>query len=309
MLSGEVAERMISAPTFAEAARIASEHGFEDMSTFSVPKIERALAKRLDDEIADIAKLAPQKELIDIFRIKYDYHNLKVLVKSEDEADHRLLVNSGRVSPEVMIRAFEEDDFASFPEIMERAAKSARSVLARSQNPQLSDFEIDRAYFEELSLLASSCGNDFIQGYIKLLIDSANLRTAVRAVRMGKDTEFLSQVLVEGGNISAESIAEHAVEDRDRFAALYERTVLEKSAKLGVSAMDGGAMTEFELAVDNEVFGYLKEAAMLPFGAGVVAKYIANFETSITALRMILTGRSSGLEPEIIRERLRDIDA
>ena len=32
-------------------------------------------------------------------------------------------------------------------------------------------------------------------------------------------------------------------------------------------------------------------------------------ETEITAIRMILSGRLAGIEPSVIRERLRDINA
>ena len=37
--------------------------------------------------------------------------------------------------------------------------------------------------------------------------------------------------------------------------------------------------------------------------------YLAAVEGEITAVRMILTGKLSGIEPETIRERLRDLYA
>lgn len=58
------------------------------------------------------------------------------------------------------------------------------------------------------------------RAYIKALIDSANLRTAVRAVEWARTLKFLSEFLVEGAEIFAESIAEHAVEDRDDCGSL-----------------------------------------------------------------------------------------
>ena len=48
---------------------------------------------------------------------------------------------------------------------------------------------------------------------------------------------------------------------------------------------------------------------MIPFGAEPVAEYLALLEGEITAARMILTGRLAGIDAEVIRERLRDINA
>ena len=44
-------------------------------------------------------------------------------------------------------------------------------------------------------------------------------------------------------------------------------------------------------------------------GSAEEAEYLALLEGEITAARMILTGRLAGIEPEVIRERLRDINA
>ena len=91
--------------------------------------------------------------------------------------------------------------------------------------------------------------------------------------------------------------------------ATYIEHVVENAAALGAQAMKGGAMTAFELECDNAVSAYLAGAKMIPFGAEPVAEYLALLESEITAARMILTGRLGGIEPEVIRERLRDINA
>ena len=38
----------------------------------------------------------PEKELLDVFRIKYDYHNIKVLLKAPEGAE-RLLMDAGTI--------------------------------------------------------------------------------------------------------------------------------------------------------------------------------------------------------------------
>ena len=46
--------------------------------------------------------------------------------------------------------------------------------------------------------------------------------------------------------------------------------------------------------------------AMRSFGAAHVSAYLAAMENETTAARMILTGRLAGLQPAVIRERLRE---
>ena len=78
---------------------------------------------------------------------------------------------------------------------------------------------------------------------------------------------------------------------------------------LGAEAMMGGQLSDFELECDNAVSAYLSQAKTKPFGIEPAAEYLALLESEITAARMILTGRLAGIEPEVIRERLRDINA
>ena len=59
----------------------------------------------------------------------------------------------------------------------------------------------------------------------------------------------------------------------------------------------------------HAVATYLTGAKMIPFGPEPVAEYLALLESEITAARTILTGRLGGIDPDVIRERLRDINA
>ncbi|MFR3291044.1 MAG: V-type ATPase subunit [Lachnospiraceae bacterium] len=114
--------------------------------------------------------------------------------------------------------------------------------------------------------------------------------------------------LAPGGFADRENLAA-AAESGDGLAAIFASTCLEHAAALGAEAMKGGPLTDFELACDNGVSAYLSQAKTKPFGIEPAAEYLALLEGEITAARMILTGRLAGIEPEVIRERLRDINA
>ena len=309
MLSRDKAERMLDAPNFEDAAKMLTDSGYEDMSQMSVKQIETALSDRRAAVFHELETLIPNTAALDLFRLKYDYHNAKVLVKSEamHRNDASLLSSSGRVAPETVQKRFQEDRLRDLPGELGSAAEEARNLLARSANPQLSDFLLDKAYFREMNALADELDSDFARGYVALLADSTNLRSAVRILRMGKDIGYLQEALVAGGSVSEERLTQGI--SGEGLASVFAGTALTKAAQLGTEAVSGGTLTAFELACDNAVADYLSNAKLCSFGEESVIAYLAGTENELTAVRMILTGRLSGVPSDTIRERLRDLYA
>ena len=309
LLTRERAERMLDAGSFEECAKLLTDCGYADMSAMSAGEIEAYLSSRRDAVFAELEKLAPDRSVVDVFRMKYDYHNAKVLVKAEAVGQNgaRLMSRSGRFSPEKLSALYTEENLGQLPAVFAAAIADAKSVLARTSNPQQADFILDRAYFAEVRAAAQRAECPFLSGYAGILTDSTNLKSAVRTLRMGKDLEFMDSALIPGGSVSADRIV--AAGDRESITALFANTLLERAAAIGAEAVDGGSMTAFELACDNAVTAYLRSARLVSFGPEALIAYLAAIEGEITAVRMILTGRLAGINPDVIRERLRDMYA
>ena len=310
MLTREKAERMIDTASFDEAAKMLADCGYEDYSGMNAKQVDNALAERRAEIFAELARMSPNPETVEVFRMKYDYHNAKTLIKAEAASLERedLLSSSGRVPVQTLIKSFTEEKFTGIPPVLADAIVQAKSVLARTANPQLADFALDKAYFAELLKAARDLDSSFLTGYARILIDSANLRSAVRTMRMGKDLDFLKLALVPGGGIDVGRITASS-SSGEALAALYTNTLLADAAALGAEAVKGGRMTDFELACDNAVTAYLTKARLVAFGEAPVIAYLAAVEGEITAVRMILTGFLAGIAPDTIRERLREFYA
>ena len=304
MLSREKAERMLDAPNFEDAAKMLTDSGYEDMSQMTVKQIETALADRRAAVFHELESLVPNAAALDLFRLKYDYHNAKVLIKSDamHQNDASLLSASGRIAPDTMQKRFQEDRLRDLPGELGSAAEEAKNLLARSANPQLSDFLLDKAYFREMTGLAEALDSDFARAYVALLADSTNLRSAVRILRMGKDIGYLQEALVSGGSVSEERLIQGVA--GEGLASVFGGTALSKASQLGSEAVSGGT-----LACDNAVADYLANAKLCSFGEESVLAYLAGTENELTAVRMILTGRLAGVPSDTIRERLRDLYA
>ena len=307
MLTADRAGRMLEASGFEESAKLLGDCGYEDLSGLSASGIDAALSARRAAILAELENLVPDKELVELFRLKYDYHNAKAVLKGEAMGTDpiRLMSVSGRIEPEKLKAAYDEERISDLPPVLGAAMVEAGSTLARTANPQLADFELDEAYFTEMKAIADKLENPFLSGYVRLLIDAANLKSAVRTARMHKSADFLSSVLIKG----ATDIDRIAAADGDGLAALFAHGPLEKAAAAGAEAIAGGSMTAFELLCDNAVNAYLRSAKLISYGPEVVAAYIAAVENEITAVRMILTGSLAGVDADTIRERLRDLYA
>ena len=307
MLTRDKLERILAAGSFNDAAKLLQESGWPDMSDQTAAGVDKLLSKRREEIFAELERTIPEREVVEVFRTRYDYHNAKAIIKGEGvgaDAEH-ILSGAGTVEPKKLLEAYREEDFRDIPAILGAAMTEARGVLARTDNPQAADFVLDRAYFAQLLELAGRVTSPYLGAYVRTLIDSANIRTVVRCFRMGKDADFMRKALIDGGNVSMDFAVRGTV-TADELAELFGTTVFREAAVLGGAALEGGPMTQFEKACDNAVNAFLDTARRTGFGSEVAVGYLAAEENAITTVRMVMTGLLSGIDPERLKERLRD---
>ena len=299
-------ERMLDAPTTAEAARILTELGYEAFDPASESGLNHALLQRRLDLFEQLYRYAPEPEIIDVFKLKYDYHNLKAVIKSRDSDVSALLVDAGRVKAADLQRRYRESGSWDFlPAAMAEAAREGQRVLAETGDPQRSDALLDRAYFAEMLQLAQGTGCAYLVDYVRAGIDAANLRSVIRTLRMGRSAAFLKEFLFPGGTVSVDSALKAAV--NGEVEQTYRSTPLRAAAQAGREAVEsGGSLTEFEKLCDDAVLAQAGRARRIPFGVEVVIGFVAAREAELSAARIIMTGRMAGISADTIRERLRE---
>ncbi|MBQ4004457.1 MAG: V-type ATPase subunit [Firmicutes bacterium] len=304
MIGADAFARMAEAENAQAAAKIAEEYGYTDLDLSTPQTVDASLGRIRAAVYEDLAGILPQRALLDLFRLKYDYHNAKILVKnaSRDQDVSGMLSSEGRLSVDEIRELFASETASG---VLKDAMTEAADTLAKTQNPQLSDFGLDLAYFREMRECAEELGGTS-EDYIRLLIDCANLNSYVRSVRMGKSADFLKFALTEGGSIDPDVLLSRWP-DTD-VTDLYAGTALESASKFAGEAMGGWKITPFELACDNALTACLADTRYVPFGADAVVSYLASLDTEIMDLRMVLSGKICGISTEAIKERLRDVN-
>ena len=303
LLTRERMDRMIEARDDGEAMKVLTECGYPDGGG----SLDAVLAQARADTFRDMENASPDRRLAEIFQLKYDYHNAKTLIKAKAVgADpERLLLPGGRYEPQRLLDGWRREELRDCAETFQQAIKQAQAVLADTRDPQQADLILDKACCGEMAQLADELDSDFLRGYVRLSVDVANLRAAVRVYRMGKEGDFLRRVLLEGGNVSPQSIA---AARGDALGEVFRTGPLAQAAEVGarLTQPGSGALTGFEKACDDALTAYLAAARRIPFGEQTVIGYLYAKEAELTAIRTIFAGRSAGLDGDTIRARLRE---
>ena len=93
LLTRERMDRMIDARDNSEAMKVLAECGYDDAAG-----LDAALLQARAEVFRDMERSAPDPRLVEVFQIKYDYHNAKAILKAQAmgaEAE-RLLLGGGR---------------------------------------------------------------------------------------------------------------------------------------------------------------------------------------------------------------------
>ena len=99
LLTAQRLEQLLTAPSVKACAQLLSEWGYAPVH--DEPSLQAALSAQREAVFADVSRFMPEAEVLDVFRLKYDYHNIKTLLKAPQDAE-RLLIDAGTVPAETM---------------------------------------------------------------------------------------------------------------------------------------------------------------------------------------------------------------
>ena len=290
-----------------EAAKILEEAGFKDFVPGNLMSLEECMDRKRQEMFKVLYTYSPSKEIIDVFRLKYDYHNLKSILKAnavgEDPGPY--LSDASSIEPGRLVTIIREKQYHLLSQIMRDAVLESEDILSRTGDPQISDMVLDKAYYLEMSEKAKLSESKFLMGLVSLMADLANLKVIVRAKRADKSYDYLKRALVSGGSISINAGMGEITPDY--LESTFAGENLSKAAAEAAGALSGEKpMSLLDKECDNAIVNYLKSARLVAFGEAHVIAYILAFENEIVAIRQVMQGRNAKMSEEEIMERLRE---
>ena len=268
--------------------------------------VEEVLEEQLRLAYGLLCQLSLGSNVIKILRLRYDFHNLKTLLKARllgVQAEG--LSRVGFLSPEQMNRVLDEKTFEGGVDPF--VAQTILLALGRvTEGVALDKIEtiVDGCYYEVLARVLGV--NPFLKEYARRTIDLINLRTFWRLQVMGWTEERLAESLLPGGSIEeaffranfGTPMADVVPKVRDdSYRKLLKDALHAFQAKNDLSVLDK--------LMDDYLIEFLRKAKSYCFGLEPLVGYIAAKENEVTRLRTILYGKERSLPMETVRELLR----
>lgn len=266
------------------------------------------LADERSDMFREISEMSGGFRGLDVLIYVNDYHNIKVLLKSENLGADRsdILLDKGTVPVQVMTDAVRGRKGSFITENMYDAIIEAAEVFGRTGDPQYVDLVCDRYCFRDICEAAAESGSSFVQGYVRLWIDTVNLKTYLRVKALGYGWTYYRDVFIPGGSIDEAVYSRIFDADQAAFAARFNAGALYAAATEGRERLDKtGDYSLIEKLCDNAMMEYVRSAGGISYGPEVLFAYLAARQMEIKNIRILMAGRLAGLAPEKIAERIR----
>jgi V/A-type H+-transporting ATPase subunit C len=309
MLTGERAEKMIDAKTTEDALRVLDDCYYGSGDAINVDDYEILLTEEHKKTYDFITSIAPELDYFKMFLYPYDYHNLKVIMKSEYlgiEASN-ILINTGSIDVKNLKYSVKERDFLALTENMGNALKEIIEDFPKTNDPQIIDIILDKYCYDEMLKSAKSTNNQFIIDYVRMQIDAINIKSYVRLKKMNKSWDFFTKIFLDGGKIYEQIFIKNFDDPFDKFAENllaydFKEVFIEGTEAL----MKTKKFTILEKLLDNKIIEHIKYAKYVPFGIEPLVGYLIGKDNEIKIARIILAGKTAGISPELIKERLRE---
>ena len=304
-------DRMIDSSSKEEALKVLQESEYSTLMS----NIKRAedyeviLSAELKRVYKMLYEMTPVNSIVDIMSIRYDYHNIKVLIKGKilEKDFSNMIIPIGTVDTNKLIYALDNEYYRDLNPIMRKAIEEALEDFNTSKDPQKIDIILDKYLFIHQLSLNEQINDKFLDRYLKYLIDLTNIKTLLRVKKQENTRDFLNSLIIKGGYV-----------DRDKLNSLYNDSVenipgklaftdYSEILKLGIEDyVKTGSINLFEKLSEDFIMNYMKKAKYITFGLEPLIAYIYAKETEIKLIRIIMVGKLNNIQSEVIRERLRE---
>lgn len=296
---------------------------------------EMSLQKALSDCYDAVLAYAGEPLAVTVFRARYDFHNVKVVVKDRClgiPSDEEALSIVGNLKPSRMhellggeaLERFKPRrpgmDFTGRADVLlEENALVLAYLTARGlvpgepdvSNPAvlafLADGSVDASYYRWASRELRRLGYPELRGFLAAEVDLLNVRMAVRAAKHGIAASLFGRIALPGGDVGARDLGDAYGLGPQEVVQLYERTQWGGLCASGMGLLERGEpLTSWEKECDDTLIRVYRKARHIGIGPEPVVGYLLGKEIECRNLRVVLAGKESGLPASEIVERLRE---
>jgi V/A-type H+-transporting ATPase subunit C len=316
LLEDSVLQRLVDSEDLDSTMKVLGETPYSSwlMDLKSNSEFDKAIEAELDYVYSELSKFVPDQQLVELFRLPYDFHNVKVLLKSQillkqgGERRFELLTNLGSIDTDDLILAIESEDYRFLPYGLH--AELPRAILSWEQSHDLLEIEksIDNLLFSQLRKISEKTGVHAVKDWLKGKIDAENIRNIFRLKRMDLDVSEISSFLHDGGWVSKERLVGMVGEPVESWSKVLSFADVGNVIYKVQDITDMSTLVvQAEKILDEYTGTLLSKAKYDAFSPESVLYFLWQKEMETKNLRIILVSVSNNTDKDSVRGLLRNV--
>jgi len=266
--------------------------------------VSYALEKSVADARTLLERTAPDPRLLDVLWIKYDFYNLRTIIKgghagipSEDILKQCFTL--GLFEPARLLEAYHNNTLSSLNPRLNETARAAATTAESIDIEQI----IQSHYFRTAHEMAQECKNSFVRRYIETRIDLFNTLSHLRELVRREHTTSSNNSFVAGGTFNKSELETK----EDTIAALY-RLGGEHIWREALDAFNNtGTFLLLEKTADEYILTFLDRESFELFSLAPLYAYFTAVKNNAQTIRAIWIGKNRGLSEHDVRHTLRKL--
>jgi V/A-type H+-transporting ATPase subunit C len=299
---------MANAQDFRQAADLLSGTEYAlPRSGGNFAEVENVLQQRRTAVRELFSQLVPDKPLVELFRARDDFANLRLAVrrtlsKKPAGTDYS---SGGNVSPERIEEMFAQEGEISKPQVpgyVQEAVERAVLAYYQSKDVRQIDYAIDGVQAEYNLRTAHRLKSVFLLGLFRIQIDLTNIRTMLRL----KFTESQQRnVFLKGGFIELERFVHGLELGYEALGPLFFVTPYHRIVDTGANYLASNkSFLKVEQQCEEFMTGFLKLTVQVTAGPQPIIAFLLMKENEIRTVRLILTAKKNNLDTKLILDRI-----
>ena len=286
------------------AAALTSQTGEQDF--------DKALESELHSVYEEVRAFVPDKDLVEILRYQYDFHNVKVVLKSIFSARTGgkkrwdLLTSLGSCQVDALVANLEAEDYRLLPFGLNILVPKCIAAWEQSHDVLEVERQLDNRLYEVMLEKARELAMPGMVGWIRTRIDGENIRTLVRLKRFGFDAAKALPFMHAGGELDVSLLTPLITEPFESWGRTLAFS--DYGALLGSIDAPGGfaeLILLLEKALDDFYLDKIAGSRFTSSAPENVPMYLWAKELEVKNVRMILVSKSNKSDKDQLRRLLR----
>jgi V/A-type H+/Na+-transporting ATPase subunit C len=298
-------ERLFAAPQLSEALRVLSDIGFAGADQADFQAAADAHVRKACDLIKAVTT---DPKMTDCFFLRYDVHNLKVLIKSRHLAhEPEFLSMNGTLDVETLKHCVADRSYALLPLELAQGLKKLEKRIAVEFDPLLVDVMLDQAMYRQIFQNLEGRKNTLAYRYFQVKADLLNLTMLLRVRALGEDAAYFEALALPGGKAGVKSFV-NGFSDNESLVRLIGPCGMAVKQAAQAAVLDYKKLPHFEKAADDALFAMFKTYRYEAAAIEVLIAYLLQRQREAADIRLILTGKKNNFPLDAVQERLRELN-